>query len=196
MKRFAAFILIFIFMTTTMIASSEEWSMMSDEELLQNYNAIRSELEKRGYKEVKNNNLLLDQAGIKVYINGRATLRNDTFPLKGRIMSIPILIVNDSNYNINLFTASDAGINGWDVNSQISEEVKSHRKKMGKLEFELDSTDIKTLGESMEIEVRIGAQNADDYYGPVVLKAYGPIKIHKDEKGNFTIGDPEFMKDE
>lgn len=177
MKRFISLFLVCILMLSITVAYAADYSSMTDAELKSQFEAIRNELVVRGLK-VEGKTVILDKAGVQIYINGSPKVDKTWM---GLYLYIPIVIVNNSNYNITV-TMDDASVNGWSVgsfNASIdSNEVASGKKAKANIQFELEDTDVETTKDFEDAEFTLMIYNKDDWFGKKVVDKTKPITIY------------------
>ena len=95
MKRLVALVLASIMLFSVAVAYADDYSSLSDEQLIEQLNAIRNELVSRGFKAEKNR-VLLEKNGIQVYINGDPVIKREQWS-DTEYLYIPIVIINNTD---------------------------------------------------------------------------------------------------
>lgn len=180
MKRIVILLVALVLMVgSCTMAYAADLSSMSDEELKEQFDAIRNELTVRGLVAAKKT-VLLDKAGVQVYISGSPTVEKEYAWSDNLVLLIPIVIVNDSDYNINVISGNSS-VNGWTADSTIYEEVPAGKKAKSNIKFELKETDIESIDDFTDAELTLTVYNKDDWFGKNVVDQTAPITIYAEK---------------
>ena len=114
-------------------ARAADYQSMTDEELLAEANAIRSEqLERRFALEDKT--ILLDQDGAQVYLTGDRRFSHGIYCLE-------VVVINNSDYTIQILI-DNVSVNGWQCSGTGTTKIEPGNRLMGELRFNVTKTDI------------------------------------------------------
>lgn len=173
MKRLVALVLASIMLFSVAVAYADDYSSLSDEQLIEQLNAIRNELVSRGFKAEKNR-VLLEKNGIQVYINGDPVIKRGQWS-DTEYLYIPIVIINNTDKVI-MCTIDNTSENGWKVYGFISEEVPAGKKSKSQIEFNLDD-DVKTIDDLEEIEFTFRVFDSNNWSAPDIVPTTSPVTI-------------------
>lgn len=174
MKKFLSVLLacILIFSISTVYAA--DYSSMSDDELYEQYTAIRNELTIRGLKAEKKT-VILEKSGVQIYISDSPTFESTW---SGTFIYIPVVIVNNTEFNISV-VVRNSSINGWTAEAKVyTNNVPSGKKAKTEIRYELKDTDIESLEDFEDAELAFVVYNDNDWFGNKVVDETKPITIY------------------
>lgn len=151
MKKLIAIILTVI-LSFSVIALSEEYKSMTDEELFKAMKQIRAEINSRKLStSVIKNAVLVDTQGVKMYINDNYELS------KNGILTLHVVVENSNDFDV-MVSIRSSMINGWDVFS-VGASCKENRKAKETLTFNISDADCSSISDIEEFLVQFAVVN-------------------------------------
>ncbi len=152
MKKMAVLLLTFCVLISTSVSFSVDYSGVSDDDLIQEFNSIRNELVVRGYI-AENKKVLYDDSAFQIYISGEMFLDKEYSWSTTEKLYIPIVIVNNSDQNLTM-SLNYVSMNGWSTDGRVSSSgsIPAGKKAKADLLFDLESTDIVTMDDFTDVE--------------------------------------------
>ena len=154
-KKVLAMAAAFALLCTPCLADDLDYASMSDEELHAVVDGARNELASRELT-MAGDTVLFDQDGFKVYLTG-----NNEISEYSPFLRLEAIAINDTDKTVD-FRISEASVNGWDVYCG-GIEVNAGKKKKDGLGIDLSSTDVKTMEDIEEIELKMYLYDSDAY---------------------------------
>lgn len=160
MKKWIALILVFALMSTVALASENDWSSMTDDDIRAIIAEAQDELAKRtpiaeGTLPIADGTVLINQNGILVTLTGKVETM-------GSIMKLEVIIENKGTEPIYV-NVTGSSINGWEVFGAGVADIGAGKKKKGDLMFTLEDADISSPTEIEELELTLSVANADTW---------------------------------
>ena len=174
MRRFIALLLVSILLCSMSMAYAADYSSMTDEQLKDQFELIRNELVIRGFKAEKKT-VIVEEANIQIYISDDIKLAKRYVWDTTYCLYIPIVVVNNSNYTINMIE-NESSVNGWttDCDDDIG-AVPAGKKAKGNLIFELEDTEVEELSDFTDAEFTVRVYDDNTWKDLFVTK---PITIY------------------
>ena len=174
MKKLISIILVISFVATFTVAFAADYSSMTDEQLKEQLDATRNELAKRGFV-AKKKTVILEQAGIQIYINGDIYIDKDYSWSDDYYLYIPVVVINDTTSNISIMVENPS-MNGWTTQGADSgTSTPAGKKAKGSLYFSLEDADVETLEDFTDVEFTLTIYDSSTYKN--IVKT-GPITIY------------------
>lgn len=151
MKRVLAVIFVLV-MLTSGIALAEDYSSMSNEELLAILNSVRTELLTRELS-LSPDEVLMENDVVKMYIEKGKEIE---FSSSG-FLKIPVVLVNNSEDEIS-FQVDSVMVNGWECSGIIG-NVSTAGKKRATLDINCKGAEISSIDEIEDIQIVLLAFN-------------------------------------
>ncbi len=181
MKRFISVVLVIVMLFSVSIAYATDYSTISDEELNTLFYSIRNELEYRRLKTEKKV-FILNQEGIQVYIDGPLTISD--FVLGGLSLVVPVAIINNCEKSITV-GPTHTSVNGWMTQSWLHNSVVNPGKKIkGRLEIDLNDTDVEALEDFESLEICFIVYDNDNFSGDKVIDKSSEVIVFASQINN------------
>lgn len=147
MKRFLTLtlMLLIIFSLLPQSAFADDFSSLTDVELIAVLDAARAELSSRNFK-AENKRVLYEDSIYQVYINGEISYWDSALYL-----IIPVVIINKGTETME-FQLRDEAVNGWSCESHFSKSIPAGKKAAEELVFDLKGTDVTSLDVFEDVE--------------------------------------------
>ncbi|MDO5327129.1 MAG: hypothetical protein Q4G00_10475 [Clostridia bacterium] len=150
-------------------------SSLSDKQLKEQFNAIRTELANRGLTTEKST-VILDQNGVKLYISDAPTITKSWD--NKYYLNIPMVIINDSGKSIAV-VPEEGSVNGWKAECDLSDRnVPIGKKSKVNLQFLLDDTDVEKIEDFEDFELWFKVYDNDDWFGKKVIEKSKIITVY------------------
>lgn len=178
MKKTVSIILIVIFLFVSAVANAAtDFASMTDEQLKEQFSAIRNELVARGLK-AENKTVIVDKDGYQIYINGDITVRKMFDWGTDLYLYIPVVVVNSTSQNLNMMV-ENSSVNGWSVDGNKDwSSVPAGKKAKGNLYFSLEDAEMETLEDFSDVEFSLRVYDDNSWKDLFITK---PITIYADK---------------
>ena len=131
MKKVVSMLLVLVLSSALVVSYGEDYSAMTDSELLQKLDLIYAELDARKYND---DSLMFEYEGLKIYYE-RAYMKGFD-----KTLVIEASAINEGDYRISV-GADDFFINGWKVHPIVVVDLRPGQKQ--KLEIKIYDSDKK-----------------------------------------------------
>jgi hypothetical protein len=155
MKRVLAVFFVLV-MLTSGIALAEDYSSMSNDELLAILNSVRTELLTRELS-LSPDEVLMENAVVKMYIEKGKEIE---FSRSG-VLKIPVILVSNSENEIS-FQIDSVMVNGWECSGIIG-NVSTAGKKRDTLDINCKGAEISSIDEIEDIQIVLLAFNMNTF---------------------------------
>ena len=150
-------------------------SSLSDEQLKEQFKAIRNELASRGLTTEKST-VILEQNGVRLYISDAPTITKSWD--NKHYLNIPLVIINDSGKSIAV-VPEEGSVNGWKAECDLSDRnVPIGKKSKVNLQFLLDDTDVEKIEDFEDFELWFKVYDNDDWFGKKVIEKSKIITVY------------------
>ena len=175
MKRIISIILILMLLVMSTVAYATNYSSMTEEQLKEQFDAIRNELCVKGLK-AENKTIIVDKKGYQIYINGDISVGKMYDWDTDIYLFIPVVVVNSTSHNLNMLV-ENSSVNGWGVSgSKDWSSVPAGKKVKGNLYFEVNNADVETISDFTDVEFSLKVYDDDTWNDLFTTK---PITINK-----------------
>ena len=163
MKKVCTLILILALLLTSAVSyATSDFSSMSDEELKEQYDAIRNELAVRGLK-AEEKTVIVDKDGYQIYINGDISVGKQYDWDTDVYLFIPVVVVNNTSYNVTMLV-KNSSVNGWSVEGNKDwMSAPAGKKAKGNLYFTVNDAEVETLSDFTDVEFSLRVYDFDTY---------------------------------
>ena len=160
MKKILCILFTLLMLTSPALAETD-YASMTDEELLNEINIIRNELNKRLTK-IEKNTTLFDQDNLRLYTTGKVNCSASSFS-DSVYLTIEVVFVNDTDKDLSLVT-DETIMNGWTISAFNAVTASAHTKKKEEFTFDITDADIEKLEEVEDIIINFHTYSSEDYH--------------------------------
>ncbi len=177
MKKVVLVTLSLALLIVSVMAFADDYSSMTDEQLKQQFEAIRNELFARGLK-AEEKTVIVDKDGFQIYINGEIKIGKQYDWDDEVKLFIPIVVVNDTTHNCNMMV-ENSSVNGWTESGDDDiASVPAGKKAKGNLYFSLGDAEVETLADFTDVEFSLRVYDDESWKDLIVTD---PITLYADK---------------